>query len=119
MEPPHRPRGAAVLTDPELDAALLAGLAPRGLAERARVRLGGGYTALQVWQRAFPDATPADDPVETRRAVARVAQRLFALAARGAVEHSRTRMSVFLNTKGPRDVEVDVFRLAGRGLRRG
>lgn len=101
------------MTDAALDAALFGALAPRGLGERVRLRVGGGYTALQVWERLPPDAQAAlggADPVAARAAVERVRRRLDALAGEGAVVRTRARMTVPLNTKGPRDILVDVYR---------
>lgn len=117
MEPADRPDGAAVLSDDALDAALRAALAPRGLAERVRLGLGRGFTALQVWERlpAPVRATLGDEePVAVRAGVERVRRRLDALAATGDVLRARERMTVPINTKGPRDVLVDVYRLALR-----
>ncbi len=110
------------MTDAELDAAVVAALSPMGLGERLRVRLSGGYTALQVWERLDPAARGGigeEDPVAVRRGVERVQRRLVALAEAGRVIRGRSRMTVSLNTKGPRDVLVDVFRLAHVGARRG
>ena len=115
MEPADRPDGATLLSDAALDAAVLATLAPTGLAGRIRLRLGGGYTALQVWER-LPGPARAGlgeaDETAIRRAVERVQRRLHALAADGKVARDRTRMTIRLNTKGPRDIVVDVYRLA-------
>lgn len=109
------------MTDAALDPALLGALAPRGLVERLRLRVGGGYTVLQVWERLPPDARAAlgeADPVAARAAVERVRRRLDALAGEGVVVRSRARMTVPLNTKGPRDILVDVYRGGAEGRRR-
>ncbi|MDP2309279.1 MAG: hypothetical protein Q8P18_24870 [Pseudomonadota bacterium] len=96
---------------------MLAALRPSGLRERLRLAIGGGYTALQVWERLEPavraalvDPRGEDATVTGRRAVERVQRVLMALAATGRVRHARVGMSITLNTKGPRDVLVDVFR---------
>lgn len=102
------------MTDADLDAAVLAALRPTRLRERIRLRVGGGYTALQVWERLAPEvrATLGDgDPVAVRRGVERVQRRLLALVAVGTVRRDRARMTVALNTKGPRDILVDVFHI--------
>lgn len=103
------------MTDADLDAAVLAALRPAGLRERIRLRVGGGYTALQVWERLAPEVRVVvgeGDPVAVRRGVERVQRRLLVLAAAGTVRRDRARMTVPLNTKGPRDILVDVFHLA-------
>ncbi|MES2638591.1 MAG: hypothetical protein V4850_03895 [Myxococcota bacterium] len=95
---------------------MLAALRPPGLRERVRLAMGGGYTALQVWDRLSPAARAAlapggaDPTVAARHAVERVQRVLMTLAASGRARHRRAGMSVVLNTKGPRDVLVDVFR---------
>lgn len=129
MEPPHRRHGAPILTSPpssaghpgpalgdaDLDAAILAALEPSGILERVRLRLGGGYTAVQVFERIDAvTALDSHDPVEVRAVVARVQRRLVALSDAGRVRRTRSRLTVPINTKGPRDVVVDVFRLARR-----
>lgn len=104
------------MTDLELGAAALAALHPRGLRQRIRLAMSGGYTPLQVWDRLAPEARAAlvpgggDSPVAERHAVERVQRVLLTLAAEGRVHHRRVGMTVTLNTKGPRDVLVDVFR---------
>lgn len=99
MEPPGRSKRSSVLT--LLEAALLEALRPRGWRERVRVRLGWGFTPLQVYERLT-------DP---RWGVAEVAEGLSRLAKGGRLRHARERMSVVLNTKGPRDIVVDTYRL--------
>ena len=99
----------------EIEDAVLRALRPAGLRERLRLRLGGGLTALQVWERLEPsaravlvaDETPA---LAERRGVERVRAVLTRLEEDGRVRRARVRMTVPLNTKGPRDVVVDVFR---------
>ena len=104
------------MTDLELRTAVLASLCPAGIRQRLRLTLSGGYTPLQVWERLAPVARAAlvpgneDSPVAVRHAVERVQRVLMTLTAEGRVRHRRVGMSVTLNTKGPRDVLVDVFR---------
>lgn len=104
------------MTDDELQAAVLRALRPAGVRERVRVVLGGGYTVLQVWSRLGPAARAAlgeggeDDPVASRRGVERLQRALVRLAELGPVRRGRATMTVSLNTKGPRDVLIDVFR---------
>lgn len=77
--------------------------------------MSGGYTPMQVWARLPSEiraalAPPGDDsPVTSRHGVERVQRLLLTLTAAGRVVHRRVGMTVTLNTKGPRDVLVDVF----------
>lgn len=109
------------MSESDVEAGVLSALRPAGLRERVRLTLGGGYTPLQVWERLDPALRAAlAPPVEertveahtvlARRAVERVRRVLIGLAASGQARHRRVGMSVFLSTKGPRDVLVDVFR---------
>ncbi|MDP2312841.1 MAG: hypothetical protein Q8P41_08040 [Pseudomonadota bacterium] len=104
------------MTDEALAAAVLAVLRPTGLRARVRLALGGGYTALQVWERLDADiqadlgAADVEPTVAARLGVERVQRALLALAAAGQARHKRVGMTMTLNTKGPRDVLVDVFR---------
>ncbi len=88
--------------------AVLEGLAPRGLAERLRARVAGGWTAAQVWERLTDRGPFAGDGT---RAVDAVHAVLVALTGTGEVERARVRWTARLNTKGHRDMVVDVFRL--------
>lgn len=97
---------------------VLAALQPRGLRERARVALSDGYTAAQVVAR-LPQgrqealgAGVANPEVAWRRAVDAVAETLRALSASGAVRRARAALKVDLRSKGARNIEVDVYRLA-------
>lgn len=70
-------------------------------------------TALQVWQRLDPadrDRLGEGSPAAERAGVDAVRGALEELVVEGRVERRRVRMTVPLNTKGPRDVVVDVFR---------
>jgi hypothetical protein len=96
------------VADPVLRAAVLGVLRGGGLATRLRRSLGGGYTALQVFER-LGRAGPADVP-DARAAVQEVADVLRALADEGLVVRKAQRMTVRMGSKGPRDVVVDVFR---------
>ncbi len=104
------------MTDGALEEAVLRALRPVGVRERARVTLGGGYTPMQVWERldevtrAAIRPSDAEPIVSARHAMERVQQVLQALVGAGRARHRRVGMSVMINTKGPRDVLVDVFR---------
>ena len=79
--------------------AVRAALAPRGLRERLRLRLAGGWTVPQLAERAGLD----EDAVRA------------ALAALGpAVRRRASKVQVYVAGKGHRDVLVDVWRLARR-----
>lgn len=86
---------------PELAPAVLDALRPRGLRDRLRMLLSGGCTAAQVRGRLREPGSATATQVHAA---------LTALVADGRVHRSTARMSVHLNTKGPRDVIVDVFR---------
>lgn len=86
---------------------LLEALRPRGVRERVRTRLGVGWTAAQVASRVSRDVYA--DAVDL---TAEVHADLLALVADGLVLRERVRWTAHLNTKGPRDMVVDVFRLA-------
>jgi hypothetical protein len=101
-------------TEIGLAEAVLAALRPTGLRDRLRVRVTGGYTALQVWERlpgSVRDALgdPAD-VVAARRGVERVQRVLHGLVDAGRVERVRVKLNIALGSKGPRDVLVDAFR---------
>lgn len=116
MEPPDRPHRAEVLILPDpstLPGDVRTAMAPVGLVERLRIRIAGGWTAKQVWERlaepareALLDATERDQ----RRAIDRVYRALLALASTGGATRTQVKYTMRLNTKGPRDMLVDVFR---------
>lgn len=83
--------------------ALLEALKPRGWRERLRVRVGWGFTPMQVYERL----------ADSSWSIGEVSDELSRLARNGQVRHARERMSVVLNTKGPRDIVVDTYRLPG------
>ena len=86
---------------------LLEALRPRGVSERVRARLGVGWTASQVASRVASDTYDGvADPV------AEVHAELVALVRDGHVLRKQVRWTAQINTKGPRDMVVDVFRLA-------
>lgn len=106
------------LAPAELDAALLAALRPRGLTERIRLRVTGGFSAIQVLDRLPEDTAErlcaqASSPALARReAVDRIALRLRALLAEGSVERTRASLATDVRVKGIRLIEVDLYRLA-------
>ncbi len=86
---------------------LMEALRPRGVGERVRARFGVGWTASQVLSRVARDTyAGVVDPA------AEVHAELLALVAEGRVRRASVRWTAHLNTKGPRDMLVDVFRLA-------
>ncbi|MSP55258.1 MAG: hypothetical protein EXR69_06605 [Myxococcales bacterium] len=88
-------------------------MAPVGLLERARIRLSGGWTAKQVWERLTEPAREAllnTTEQDQRRAIDRVYKALLALACSGDARRTQVKYTMRLNTKGPRDMLVDVFR---------
>ena len=116
MEPAHRSHRAEVLIDadpPDLPDSVRAAIRPNGVGERIRLRLSGGWTAKQAWERLAEPArqrlllTTAGDQ---RRAIDRVYRALLTLAEAGHVVRKQVKYTMRLNTKGPRDMLVDVFR---------
>ncbi len=107
MEPAARSWRTTVLIT--TDEAVLQALRGRGWRERLRLLAGAGFTAMQVHERL--GGAPGDHRT-TRAEVHEVSVVLQRLAERGLVLRSRERMSVFLSTKGPRDVIVDCYRLS-------
>lgn len=110
-------------TDAALADAIRLALAPSGLRERVKLRVAGGWTARQVFERL--DEAPrsallascareggADDQGQEvqRAAVDKVYRALLDLSAAGGAERKQVQYTMTLNTKGPRDMLVDVFR---------
>ena len=108
------------------DALLLAirdAVRPHGLTERVKLRIAGGWTARQVFERLSPTAQTAlldtcdrtlnrvDGGQEVQRAaVDRVYRALLGLHETGELTRTKVQYTMTLNTKGPRDMLVDVFR---------
>ncbi len=96
-----------------LEEAVRDAVLPRSLRERVRLRWSGGWTASQVLER-LPVGTvlPADatSQVAQRAAVDQVYRTLLALAEAGQLQRKKVTYTMDVNTKGPRDMLVDVFR---------
>lgn len=97
---------------------VLNALRPRNLRERARARLVGGWSAVQVRERlsepvaaAWLAENPGEPVVQARRLVEAVRSALLALATEGRVERRASSYGMELRSKGGRAVVVDVFRL--------
>jgi hypothetical protein len=91
-----------------LSGQLLAALRPRGVRERVRAALAPGFTAAQLLQRLPEDARAAliaEHPFPAEP----VHGALMGLVAQGGVRTRRVHYTVVLNTKGHRDMVVDVF----------
>lgn len=97
-----------------LDAGLATALLPVGLLERAQLWVTKGWTAAQLYQRlpaALQTALAAQHANDgRRRAVDLVYNTLLLLARQGRVQRKQVRYTMNVNTKGPRDMLVDVFR---------
>jgi len=108
----------------EIDAALLDALRPRDLRERVRVRLLGGFSAIQALDR-LPDelrerlyALAGSPALARRQAVDLLAARLRALYADGRVARARASLATDVRVKGIRLIEVDLYQLVrGSGSR--
>lgn len=98
---------ASTLRHLDLADRILACLLPRGLRERARHLVARGWTASQVEVR-LPEDVRAALRAEGG-AVERVHGELVGLVRAGRARSRRVRYTVALNTKGPRDMLVDVF----------
>ncbi len=103
-----------VVPDATEQQAIARALRPVGLGERAQLWVTKGWTASQVYQRLPPamQATLAERHAHDgrRRAVDAVYNVLLLLAREGHVQRKQVRYTMDLNTKGPRDMLVDVFR---------
>lgn len=102
----------------ELERALLDALRPRGLAERARLAIAGGWTPRELCARLPPEVlaalTSADLPAVAAdmRAVDAVSAALRSMLARGLVARRTRSRGADLRVKGVRLVEVDLYRRA-------
>ncbi len=103
-----------------LEDAIIAVLRPAGLRQRLRGRLGrGGHTVKEILVRLPTSARGAisgerDDELGVageRRALDALREVLLDMARRGRLRRRRVRGQYFLNTKGNRLVEVDLFAL--------
>ncbi len=118
MERDEASTDGTALESAGLEKPLLAALRPGGVRERLRVGLGGGYTALQVYARLDPalqerlGGGEPDAVRASRGAVEHIRRALEGLVATGRARRATRTMTVALGSKGPRDVVVDVFRLA-------
>ena len=103
-----------MIADAVAQQAIASALRPVGLTERAQLWVTKGWTAAQVYQRLPPamQATLAERHAHDgrRRAVDAVYNVLILLAREGNVQRKQVRYTMDLNTKGPRDMLVDVFR---------
>ncbi len=106
MERSDRPDLPSLLSADGLPAALLAALVPRGWRERVRARVAPGWTAAQVYARL--DA-PTQATIVSRFPAEVVHRALVALVAEGVASRRAVRWPADLNTKGRRDMVVDVF----------
>jgi len=104
--------GEADPSEAELAEALLAVLAGVGL----RRRLSGGLTVRELWQRLPAELQSAGGArigvAAEQAALDMLRQTLLGLEQEGRVRRRRARHRFFLNTKGSRLFEVDLFRLA-------
>ena len=100
--------------DPTDQEAITRALRPVGVVERTRLWVTKGWTAAQVYQRlptAMQTTLAAQHPTDgQRRAVDAVYHTLLLLTREGRVRRQQVRYTMDLNTKGPRDMLVDVFR---------
>ena len=122
MEPAHRCPAAKVLNvgdDASLRTAIRAAVAPHGLVERVKLGISGGWTARQVYERLgsaekaslVGTSTVSSGSQESQRAgVDRVYRVLLELSDAGELRRKKVQYTMTLNTKGPRDMLVDVFR---------
>lgn len=94
--------------DAGLVGALLDALRPRGAGERVRQVVSRGWTASQVYDRLPEDVRAR---MTGPRPIDEVHRTLVDLARDGRVRVRRARWAMPLNTKGMRDMVVDLFRL--------
>jgi hypothetical protein len=91
-----------------LDEALLEALRSRTLRERLREAVAPGFTAAQVLER-LPSPLREEVRAAHRSPADHVHAALLQLASAARVRTRRVRYGVVLNTKGHRDMVVDVF----------
>lgn len=108
-----------------IESAVLRALSPRSASERFRLFFARGYSVLQVFERLDSEGRAAilsqfgasftteaePEVVLRRRAVETLRARLLGLVASGRVRRRTGRYAAELNSKGQRDVVVDLFRL--------
>ena len=93
------------LTDEVLRAAVLQALRPRSPRERVKLWLSGGWTRAQLLARLSADVRAGVPDDEAMRTL------LFSFVASGQVCIKQVRGTLVVNTQGPRDLLVDVYRL--------
>jgi hypothetical protein len=100
-----------------LSEAVLRALRPNGVKEALRLRLSGGFSAVQVVERldGALRASLGDlpgDPAGSRRVTEQVHRVLTELVRGGTVRRTSAAYGAPLGNKGPRKVLVDLYRLA-------
>ena len=106
--------GLKARLESSLHDALVKALLPLGLRERGQLWVTKGWTAAQLYQRlpaALQTALAAQHATDgRRRAVDLVYNALLLLTRQGRAQRKQVRYTMNVNTKGPRDMLVDVFR---------
>jgi len=101
----------------ELDTVLLAALRARSVRERLRLRMSGGFTAVQLFHRLGDAEQRAllggedNTEVAVRGALERLQAALGGLEGAGRVLRRRVKLQT-QDGRGPRSVQVDVYRLS-------
>lgn len=94
-----------------MEEALLEALLPRSWRER----FGRGYTAKEVFERLKPELQAflrgeEEGVVAERRAIDTVYRRLMRMSEEGRIRRKTVGYWLLLNTKGYRNMVVDLFR---------
>ncbi len=100
----------------DLQAALLDAIRPGSLRDRLRLRLSGGYTAVQVFHR-LPDEVQhtllsgaVSDSAAAHQAITTLQHTMDALVRQGILRRQTSELQTD-DGRGPRAVMVDVYRI--------
>jgi hypothetical protein len=106
-----------LLPPPGLEQALIEAMRPADLRERIKIRLAGGMTALQIYDR-LPDALraaleegPENAVVARRQGIHVIEHGLYSLGQQSRVRRKNVTTAINLPGKGLRSINIDVYKL--------
>ena len=103
----------------ELRQLLLDVIRPASLRDRLRLRLSGGYTAVQVFHRLPPPTQRAlleggiSDSAAAHQAISTLQETMDAMVREGILRRQTSELQT-QDGRGPRAVMVDVYRMDSR-----